>query len=243
MQLPSLQSATLIRRYKRFLADMQLPNGDITTLHCANTGAMIGCGAEGDIVWYSTSDSATRKYPSSWELTQLANGNLVFVNTHRSNQLTLDALQKKQILELARYDEIHPEVKYGEENSRIDFLLKGNDLPDCYVEVKSITYVDNDKKLGMFPDAVTTRGQKHLRELIAMKKQGHRAVIFFCGLHDGFDHFQIAKHIDAKYDALFQQALKEGVEAYAYAAEFEKTQGIPTALHLTKVVPLKINGI
>ena len=141
------------------------------------------------------------------------------------------------------YDEIHPEVKYGEENSRIDFLLKGKDLPDCYVEVKSITYVDNDKKLGMFPDAVTTRGQKHLRELIAMKKQGHRAVIFFCGLHNGFDHFQIAKHIDAKYDALFQQALKEGVEAYAYAAEFEKTQGIPTALHLTKVVPLKINSI
>ena len=214
MQLPSLQSATLIRRYKRFLADVQLPNGDITTLHCANTGAMIGCGAEGDTVWYSTSDSATRKYPSSWELTQLANGNMVCINTHRSNQLTFDALQKKQILELSMYD-----------------------------EVKSLTYVDTDKQLVMFPDAVTTRGQKHLRELIAMKKQGHRAVIFFCGLHDGFDHFQIAKHIDAKYDTLFQQALKEGVEAYAYAAEFEKTQGIPTALHLTKVVPLKLNGI
>ena len=243
MQLPSLQSATLIRRYKRFLADVQLPNGDITTLHCANTGAMIGCGAEGDTVWYSTSDSATRKYPSSWELTQLANGNIVCINTHRSNQLTFDALQKKHILELAMYDEIHPEVKYGEENSRIDFLLKGKDLPDCYVEVKSITYVDNDKKLGMFPDAVTTRGQKHLRELITMKKQGHRAVIFFCGLHDGFDHFQIAKHIDPKYNELFLHALNEGVEAYAYAAEFEKMQGIPTALHLTKVVPLKINSI
>ena len=168
---------------------------------------------------------------------------MVCINTHRSNQLTFDALQKKQILELSMYDEIHPEVKYGEENSRIDFLLKGKDLPDCYVEVKSITYVDNDKKLGMFPDAVTTRGQKHLRELIAMKKQGHRAVIFFCGLHDGFDHFQIAKHIDPKYNELFLHALNEGVEAYAYAAKFEKTQGIPTALHLTKVVPLKLNGI
>lgn len=100
MQLPPLQSATLIRRYKRFLADVQLPNGDITTLHCANTGAMIGCGAEDDTVWYSTSDSTTRKYPSSWELTQLKNGNLVCINTHRSNQLTFDALQKNKSLNL-----------------------------------------------------------------------------------------------------------------------------------------------
>jgi len=243
MQLPALQSAKLISRYKRFLADIELPTGDIMTIHCANTGAMTGCGEKGDTIWYSHSDSQTRKYPHSWELTQLENGQLCCINTHRSNQLVFEALQNKQIKELSMYDEIYPEVKYGEENSRIDFLLKSEGLPDCYVEVKSITYVNNDKKLGMFPDAVTTRGQKHLRELIAMKKQGHRAVIFFCGLHDGFDHFQIAKHIDAKYDALFQQALKEGVEAYAYAAEFEKTQGIPTALHLTKVVPLKLNGI
>ena len=235
MQLPSLQSATLIRRYKRFLADVQLPNGDITTLHCANTGAMIGCGAEGDTVWYSTSDSATRKYPSSWELTQLANGNLVCINTHRSNQLTLDALQKKQILELARYDEIHPEVKYGEENSRIDFLLKAEGLPDCYVEVKSITLVKGN--LGMFPDAITTRGQKHVRELLAMKKQGYRSVVLFAGLHNGFDRFKIAEYIDPEYDRLLKEAMEQGVEAYAYAGKFEISNGIPTALSLTKSVP------
>ena len=235
MQLPPLQSATLIRRYKRFLTDVQLPNGDITTLHCANTGAMIGCGAEGDTVWYSTSDSATRKYPSSWELTQLANGNMVCINTHRSNQLTFDALQKKQIIELAMYDEIHPEVKYGEENSRIDFLLKGEGLPDCYVEVKSITLVKGN--LGMFPDAVTTRGQKHVRELLAMKKQGHRAVVLFAGLHNGFDRFKIAEYIDPEYDRLLKEAMEQGVEAYAYAGKFEISNGIPTALSLTESVP------
>lgn len=234
MQLPPLQSTTLIRRYKRFLADVQLPNGDITTLHCANTGAMIGCGAESDTVWYSTSDSTTRKYPSSWELTQLKNGNLVCINTHRSNQLTFDALQKKQILELAMYDEIYPEVKYGEENSRIDFLLKGKDLPDCYVEVKSITLVKGN--LGMFPDAVTTRGQKHVRELLAMKKQGYRSVVLFAGLHNGFDRFKIAEYIDPEYDRLLKEAMEQGVEAYAYAGKFEISNGIPTALSLTESV-------
>jgi len=128
MQLPTLKSAKLIRRYKRFLTDIELPNGEVITIHCANTGAMTGCGEKGDTVWYSHSDSQTRKYPHSWELTQLANGQLVCINTHRSNQLVFEALQNKQIKELAMYDEIYPEVKYGEENSRIDFLLKGEGL-------------------------------------------------------------------------------------------------------------------
>ena len=118
MQLPTLQSAKLIRRYKRFLTDIELPNGEVITIHCANTGAMTGCGEKGDTVWYSHSDSQMRKYPHSWELTQLANDQLVCINTHRSNQLVFEALQNKQIKELAMYDEIYPEVKYGEENSR-----------------------------------------------------------------------------------------------------------------------------
>ena len=235
MQFPPLSSAKLLRRYKRFLTDVQLPNGDEMTIHCANTGAMTGCGEKGDTIWYSDSQSETRKYPCSWELTELPNGNLVCINTHRSNQLVHEALLNKQILALQDYDNVTPEVKYGEENSRIDFLLKGEGLPDCYVEVKSITLVKNN--IGMFPDAVTTRGQKHLRELMAMKKQGHRAVVLFAGLHNGFDCFKIAEYIDPEYDKLLKQALKEGVEAYAYAGEFEKTAGIPTALRLTKVVP------
>ncbi len=236
MQLPSLQAAKLIRRYKRFLADVELANGEILTIHCANTGAMTGCGEAGDTVWYSVSDSATRKYPHSWELTQLKNGQLVCINTHRSNQLTFEALQNKQITELAMYDQILPEVKYGEENSRIDFLLKGEGLPDCYVEVKSVTLVNGN--IGMFPDAVTTRGQKHLRELMAMKKLGHRAVVFFAGLHNSFDCFKTAEYIDPEYDKLLRQAMKEGVEVYSYAAEFEISAQIPTALSLTEAVKL-----
>lgn len=236
MQFPSLQSAILLRRYKRFLADVQLKNNEIMTIHCANTGAMTGCGESGDLIWYSTSDSTTRKYPCSWELTQLKNGNMVCINTHRSNQLVLEALQQKQIHELAMYDEILPEVKYGSENSRIDFLLRGKDLPDCYLEVKSITLVKN--QIGMFPDAVTTRGQKHLRELMAMKKQGYRAVVFFAGLHNGFDCFKTAEYIDPEYAKLLQQAKQEGVEVYAYKGEFQFSQEIPTALSLTESIPI-----
>ncbi|HHF5895225.1 TPA: DNA/RNA nuclease SfsA [Haemophilus influenzae] len=235
MQLPALQSAKLIRRYKRFLADIELPTGDVMTIHCANTGAMTGCGEKGDTIWYSYSDSQTRKYPHSWELTQLENGQLCCINTYRSNQLVFEALQNKQIKELAMYDEIYPEVKYGEENSRIDFLLKGEGLPDCYVEVKSITLVKGN--LGMFPDAVTTRGQKHVRELLAMKKQGHRAVVLFAGLHNGFDCFKIAEYIDPEYDRLLKEAMEQGVEGYAYVGQFEISNEIPTALSLTESVP------
>ena len=235
MQLPALQSAKLIRRYKRFLADIELPTGDVMTIQCANTGAMTGCGEKGDTIWYSHSDSHTRKSPHSWELTQLANGQLCCIKTNRSKQLVFEALQNKQIKELAMYDEIYPEVKYGEENSRIDFLLKGEGLLDCYVEVKSITLVKGN--LGMFPDAVTTRGQKHVRELLAMKKQGHRAVVLFAGLHNGFDRFKIAEYIDPEYDRLLKEAMEQGVEAYAYAGQFEISNEIPTALSLTESVP------
>ena len=231
MQLPALQSAKLIRRYKRFLADIELPTGDMMTIHCANTGAMTGCGEKGDTIWYSHSDSQTRKYPHTWELTQLENGQLCCINTHRSNQLVFEALQNKQIKELAMYHEIYPEVKYGEENSRIDFLLKAEGLPDCYVEVKSITLVKGN--LGMFPDAVTTRGQKHVRELLVMKKQGYRSVVLFAGLHNGFDRFKIAEYIDPEYDRLLKEAMEQGVEAYAYAGKFEISNVIHTALSLT----------
>lgn len=235
MQLPELQSAILLKRYKRFMADVKLENNHILTIHCANTGAMTGCGEDGDIVWYSDSKSETRKYPHSWELTQLKNGQMVCINTHRSNQLTLEALQNKQIKELAMYDEILPEVKYGEENSRIDFLLKGEGLPDCYVEVKSVTLVKHN--IGMFPDAVTTRGQKHLRELMAMEKLGHRAVVFFAGLHNGFDCFKVAEYIDPEYDKLLKEAIEQGVEVYAYAGKFSFENQIPKALRLTQRVP------
>lgn len=240
MQLPPLQSATLIRRYKRFLADIELPNGEVITIHCANTGAMTGCGEAGDTVWYSTSDNLKRKYRHSWELTEKANGELVCVNTARANQLVHEALQQGKISELAQYPRIRAEVKYGEENSRIDFLLQANEAPTalaaCYVEVKSTTLVES--AVGMFPDAKTERGQKHLRELIQVQQQGKRAVIFFAALHSAIQSFRAAEQIDPKYAELLRQAQKCGVEVLSYACTFQKENGVPTALLLTHRIPI-----
>ena len=129
---------------------------------------MTGCGEKGDTVWYSHSDSQNAQISTQLGIDSISKQPTCLYQHAQIQPVSLEALQNKQIKELAMYDEIYPEVKYGEENSRIDFLLKGEGLPDCYVEVKSITFVKGT--LGMFPDAVTIRGQKHVRELLAMKK-------------------------------------------------------------------------
>ncbi len=157
MQFPSLSCGILIKRYKRFLADILLPNGEQITLHCPNTGAMTGCATTGDTVWFSTSDNPKRKYAHTWELTQTQAGDFICVNTQRANQLVQEALEKRWIAELAEYQTVLPEQKYGSENSRIDFLLKADNQPDCFVEVKSTTLL-TENGLGMFPDAKTERG-------------------------------------------------------------------------------------
>lgn len=236
MQLPLLQSAILIKRYKRFMADVRLANDNEITLHCANTGNMTGCGLAGDKIWYSDSHSQTRKYPCSWEITEFPKQVFACINTHRSNDLTVEAIENGVIKELAGYSKLQREVKYGAENSRIDILLTAENKPNCYVEVKSITLMENG--VGMFPDAETTRGQKHLRELMEMKAQGHRAVVFFCGLRNDFDRFTIAKHIDPTYAKLFKEAIAMGVEAYAYQCEFKLLKNCPSEIQLTKSVKI-----
>lgn len=184
---PGLLSARLVKRYKRFLADIVTPEGEALTIHCANTGAMTGCATPGDTVWYSTSASLTRKYPHSWELTHTQQGHWICVNTLRANGLVREALAADRIPELSGYDKIVPEVKYGSENSRIDFLLQADNRSNCYIEVKSVTLLQQGK--GYFPDAVTERGQKHLRELMQIAQSGHRAVLFFAVLHSGLRTF------------------------------------------------------
>lgn len=213
---PPLQSARLIKRYKRFLADVVTPQGETFTLHCANTGAMTGCATPGDTVWYSTSSSLTRKYPHSWELTETRQGDWICVNTLRANALVREALQAGQIAELAGYDSLLSEVKYGAENSRIDFLLQADDRSNCYIEVKSVTLLQQGK--GYFPDAVTVRGQKHLRELSQIAQSGQRAVLFFAVLHSGIEDVAPARHIDARYAELLTQARQNGVEVLCYKA-------------------------
>jgi len=213
---PPLKPARLIARYKRFLADVMTPDGEVLTIHCANTGAMTGCATPGDRVWYSTSDSLTRKYPHSWELTETQQGHWICVNTLRANQLVAEALDLNGLPALTGYTQRQAEVKYGTEKSRIDFLLKAEGRRNCYIEVKSVTLLHEGK--GYFPDAVTIRGQKHLRELATVAAEGHRAVLLFAVLHTGIEDVSPARHIDAAYAEQLAQAQQEGVEVLAYQA-------------------------
>lgn len=219
-----LKSAYLIRRYKRFLADITLPSQEVTTIHCANTGAMTGCAEPDDIVWYSTSDNPKRKYPYSWEITQTKNGNNICVNTLRANQLTEEALLASNIKELTDFDSLKREVAYGNEKSKIDFLLLDSEGRKTYVEVKSVTLLQQEQ--GYFPDAVTTRGQKHLRELMQLVDDGHRAVLLFAVLHSGINSVQAAAHVDPTYATLLKEAFDHGVEVLAYKAEFTQMDGV-----------------
>lgn len=209
-----LSSAVLITRYKRFLADVTLDDGSQTTLHCPNTGSMKNCLYPGKRVWFSTSDNPKRKYAHTWELAEDDRGNLIGINTARANQLAEEAIGLGQITELQGYELIRREVKYGNENSRIDLLLSGGQTPDCYIEVKSCTLLDKD--WGLFPDAVSTRGQKHLRELMEMKRRGYRAVLLFVVQHQGIHRVAPAEAIDSKYAALLREAMAAGVEVLAY---------------------------
>jgi len=230
---PPLKSARLIARYKRFLADVVTPEGETLTIHCANTGAMTGCAMPGDTVWYSTSDSLTRKYPHSWELTETQQGHWICVNTLRANQLVKEALLAAAIPELAGYERCQAEVRYGAEKSRIDFLLQAVGRRNCYIEVKSVTLLHQGK--GYFPDAVTVRGQKHLRELSAVAAAGHRAVLLFAVLHSGIEDVSPARHIDARYADQLVQAQQDGVEILAYRADLS-----PAGLFLKKPVAVTL---
>lgn len=243
-----LQSATLIKRYKRFMADVvpelvpepvsesALESGQIT-LHCPNTGSMKNCMGEGWRVWYSDSGNPKRKYPCTWELSETPEGDLICVNTAQANRIVKEALEQKVVTELAAYDSVKAEVKYGTENSRIDFLLTQDGLPDCYVEVKSATLLDESfgKGRGFFPDAVTARGQKHLRELQQMVAEGHRAVLLFCVNHTGIEQVSVADHIDAAYGEVLREALASGVEVLAYKADIDAE-----AITLRQPIPVVI---
>jgi len=219
-----VKPAILLKRYKRFLADITLSDENTTTIHVANTGAMTGCAVPGDTVWYSTSSNPKRKYPFSWELTQTKKNHFICVNTIRANQLAEEAVLNGTITELQGFSELQREVKYGEENSRIDILLSETVSDDSdhqkvsktYIEVKSVTLLEGEQ--GYFPDTVTTRGQKHLRELMSIVKNGDRAVLLFTVLHTGINSFKVAKHIDKKYANLLQKAINVGVEVLVYKA-------------------------
>ncbi|MGE4295987.1 MAG: DNA/RNA nuclease SfsA [Campylobacterales bacterium] len=210
-----LLRGTLIKRYQRFLADVRLEGGEVVTAHCPNSGSLLHNKEPGLEVWLSRSSNPSRKLAYTWELARTAQDHWVMIHAAKANALTLEAIENGTVKELQGYESIRAEVKYGRQNSRIDLLLERPD-ERCYVEVKSVTLLENGTL--MFPDAITTRGQKHLQELIAMKHEGHRAVIFFAALHDGSRRFAPAAHIDPDYAKLLKKAVDAGVEIVAYGA-------------------------
>jgi sugar fermentation stimulation protein A len=234
---PALHRATLIKRYKRFLADVTLPDGSARTLHCPNTGSMLHCAEPGSRVWYSDSENPARKYPCTWELVEVDQCYKVGINTGRANALVKEALALGAIPQLRGYVNCRSEVPYGSEKSRIDFLLSDKpDAPgeDCYVEVKSVT-LGLGQGLGAFPDAVTTRGLKHLRELMEMRASGHRAVLLFCVQHQGIEEVRPADEIDPAYGAMLREAQGKGVEVMAYRADISEQE-----IRLATEVPVRL---
>lgn len=221
MELPQpLQSAILLRRYKRFLADVQLSNGEQLTIHCPNTGSMKNCQEPGSRVWFSLSNNPKRKYPGTWQVVEVDQRYKVGINTGLANKLVKEALELDLIDELAGSKTIKPEVAYGDQRSRIDLLLEFAQDQLCYVEIKNVS-LGMGNGLGLFPDAVTQRGHKHLQELIAMVQQGHRAVLFFCVQHSGIERVSPADEIDPRYGELLREAAEAGVELLAYGAKFD----------------------
>jgi sugar fermentation stimulation protein A len=216
MRLPTLLRGTLIRRYKRFLADVRLDDGRLVTATCPNTGSMLGLNAPGSVVWLSQSDSPTRKYPFTWELVEAdlgAGPALVGINTGHPNKLVAEAVAARRIKALAGYPTLRREVKYGR-NSRIDLLLEDAQRGLCYVENKNV-HLSRRHGLAEFPDSVTARGVKHLAEMSDMVRQGHRAVMVFLIQRAEATRLALARDIDPGYGAAFDKARAAGVETIA----------------------------
>ena len=212
---PPLEEGRLIRRYKRFLADIETVSGEMLTIHCPNTGSMFNCMVEGGQVWFSRSNDPKRKLPGTWEIGETAQGRLFCVNTGRANGLIEEALRAGVIAELNGFTELKREVAYGQESSRIDFRLEYPGGP-AYIEVKSVTLGFDGSSVAAFPDAVTQRGAKHLRELAHLARDGIRAVQLYCVNLSGIDAVRPAEEIDSAYAAALREAVACGVEVLAY---------------------------
>ncbi len=217
---PALYPGILLKRYKRFLADVQLADGQVVTAHCPNSGSMRSCSESGRPVLVSRSTNPKRKLLYTWEIINMPDS-LVGVNTLVPNRLVKKAIIDHEIPELDGYENIKSEVKYGR-NSRIDLLVSSPARPPCYVEIKNCTLVEN--QLAMFPDAVTARGLKHLVELEHQVAAGQRAVMFFLIQRQDANRFRPADHIDPEYGRQLRHARNQGVEILVYDVRIDLKQ-------------------
>ena len=229
---PPLIPGKLIKRYKRFLANIELASGDVITAHCPNSGSMKSCDTPDWNVMVSIHDNPKRKYPHTWEMVH--NGTCwIGINTGIPNIIAKEAIEQGVITELITYTEIRREVPYGK-NSRIDLYLK-NENQSCYVEVKNVTLVENDGYY-YFPDSVTERGKKHLFELMDMVENGHRAVMLYIIQRSDGTLFKPAAQIDPAYAESLNEAHKRGVEILVYRAEVN-----PEMIKIKETVPWSID--
>jgi sugar fermentation stimulation protein A len=205
---------TLIQRYKRFLADVRLANGEIITAHCTNTGSMLGCKEPGSAVYISRSANENRKLAYTWEMIRV-NGSWIGINTMHPNRLVAEAIQTGVVTELRGYPTLHREVTVGA-HSRLDLCLKGRH-GNCFVEVKNVTASFDGA--AAFPDAVSERATKHLKELMRLKRRGHRAAVVFVIQRGDCDQFRPADEIDPEYGRWLRRAIQSGVEALPYVAK------------------------
>ena len=210
-----LVRGTLVKRYKRFLSDIELPGGELVVAHCANPGAMLGLNETGSEVWLSRSNNPKRKLAYSWELVRVGK-HLVGINTGLPNGIVAEAILAGHIRELRGYDTLRREVRYGV-NSRIDLLLDATGKPTCYVEIKNVHLKRG--AAAEFPDCPTVRGAKHLRELTEMVAQGHRAVMVYLVQRGDCDYFTVADDLDPAYGKALREAMKRGVEALCYTCK------------------------
>ncbi|CAM2006969.1 DNA/RNA nuclease SfsA [Acanthopleuribacter pedis] len=227
-----VHEASFLRRYKRFFADFQKPDGTLITAHCPNTGSMATCTAENARSWVTFHDDPKRKLAYSWQAIELADG-WTGINTGLANRLVQEAIETGVVDELQGYPTLKREQRYGE-NSRIDFLLSAPDRADCYVEVKNVTLL-LEPGLAGFPDAVTKRGTKHVQELAAVRRMGGRAVLFFCVQRASIERVTVAEAFDPEYAACLRAAVAEGLEVYAYRADFDQ-QGVRLTTQLPVVL-------
>ncbi len=216
MEFPTpLVPAHLVRRYKRFLAEVEFDDGQVATAHCPNPGSMMGLSDPGSRIWLEPNDDPRKKLKYGWRLIELPGGHWSGIDTSVPNKVVREALEARQVPVLADYGVVRPEVRYGSERSRIDFLLTEPGLPDAYVEVKNV-HLRRTEDWAEFPDSVTARGAKHLRELSAVARDGLRAVMLYLVQRTDCRRLRMARDLDPTYASAFDEARSAGVEMLCF---------------------------